>query len=52
MKALKKIKMKALRKIALLNFNASKITDVDSVMKQNLPLASLFHGKVRAEAIL
>lgn len=53
MKVLRKIKMKALRKIALLNFNASKITDVDIVMKQNLPLlASLFHGKVRAEAIL
>lgn len=38
MKALKKIKTKALRKIALLIFNASKITDIDIVLKQNLSL--------------
>lgn len=40
MKALKKknIKMKALRKIVLLIFNASKITDIDIVLKHNLSL--------------
>lgn len=36
MKALKK--MKALRKIAFLIFNASNATDVDIVKKQGLPL--------------
>lgn len=37
LKALKKIKMKALRKPALEIFNVSDITDVDILMKQNFP---------------
>lgn len=49
------LKMKALRKMTLLIFNALNITDVDNVMKCGLPLdsfSSLFHGAVRDEAVL
>lgn len=46
----KNIKMKALRKIVFLIFNASKITDIDIVLKHNLSLvffSGLFHGAVK-----